>query len=41
MLLPAILYNLAMAVFDTAGLVYVRRRRTVLAVLAACRWGRW
>ena len=39
LLLPAILYNLAMAVIDTAGLAYVRRRRTVLAVLAACLWG--
>lgn len=39
MLLPAILYNLAMAVFDTAGLLCVRRRRTLVGVLAACVWG--
>jgi len=39
MLLSAILYNLAMAVFDTAGLAYVGRRRTLLGVLAACVWG--
>jgi len=38
MLLPAILYNLAMAALDAAGLLFVRRRRNFLGVLAVCIW---